>query len=213
MQCATTTNWRTSHMQISKRYVFVGVWSMTELEFNSVFLRVCACDIVIPSIKKKMIFYAPVNFKNKSFLFLFFSQIQIQLSSCFTRCLPLVFSPPPCFTSQSCCLGTERLEGLVRCAIVSLLMIYILSFSVPPSLWLNLWFLLFYLLRIYSHTHKHINIMTKKGLILNNYASNDVLGQVARAATAMSIIASYPLVFTSLRDVSVSTVKPWVNRF
>jgi len=46
-----------------------------------------------------------------------------------------------------------------------------------------------------------------QGLILNNYATGDRLAKVARAATGISILGSYPLLFTSLRDVVVSTLK------
>jgi sodium-coupled neutral amino acid transporter 11 len=45
------------------------------------------------------------------------------------------------------------------------------------------------------------------GLILENYASSDLLATFARAATGVSIVGSYPLLFTSLRDVLVSTLK------
>jgi len=46
-----------------------------------------------------------------------------------------------------------------------------------------------------------------QGLILNNYATSDTLATIARAATGISILGSYPLLFTSLRDCTVSTLQ------
>jgi len=46
-----------------------------------------------------------------------------------------------------------------------------------------------------------------QGLILNNYATSDNLAKLGRAATGVSILGSYPLLFTSLRDVIISSFK------
>lgn len=44
-----------------------------------------------------------------------------------------------------------------------------------------------------------------QGLILNNYATADFLAKLGRTATGISIVGSYPLLFTSLRDCLISS--------
>jgi len=48
------------------------------------------------------------------------------------------------------------------------------------------------------------------GLILNNYATNDVLASLTRIAVATSIVFSYPLVFSGLRDgvLDLANIEP-----
>jgi len=45
------------------------------------------------------------------------------------------------------------------------------------------------------------------GLILNNYATNDVLASATRVAVATSIVFSYPLAFSGLRDGFIDLLK------
>jgi hypothetical protein len=134
-----------SYANFKKVCVFVHVWSMWQMNWNLIlFFRVCVRNIVFSTIKRKW-FSMPLSI-SKINPFFSFSQIQIQISSS-TRCLPLVSSPPPCFTSPSCSRGIERLVVLVRCATVSrsspticcswFIFKYFSSFSHMLSLWLS----------------------------------------------------------------------------
>mmetsp|Transcript_37424 Transcript_37424/g.120041 ORF Transcript_37424/g.120041 Transcript_37424/m.120041 type:complete len:409 (-) Transcript_37424:1256-2482(-) len=50
------------------------------------------------------------------------------------------------------------------------------------------------------------------GLILSNFHPKDALGLATKAATTLSIVASHPLIFTSLRDSATSLAKNVVKK-
>lgn len=55
----------------------------------------------------------------------------------------------------------------------------------------------------HSHTHTHTYTIIKKknqGLILNNYAEQDILAKLCRLAIGASIVFGYPLTFVGIRD-------------
>lgn len=54
--------------------------------------------------------------------------------------------------------------------------------------------------------------INSQGNILNNYASNDSLATVARAAMSSSVVFTYPLAFTGLRDGAVDLIGVNVNK-
>jgi hypothetical protein len=61
-----------SYANFKKVCVFVHVWSMWQMNWNLIlcFFRVCAQYCFLNN-QEQMIFYAPVDFKNKSFFFFF----------------------------------------------------------------------------------------------------------------------------------------------
>jgi hypothetical protein len=64
-----------------------------------------------------------------------------------------------------------------------------------------------YRLVIFAHLHPLTLPFHSNGLILNNYATSDVLMSISRVAVLVSLVFSYPLAFTGARGAVLDMFK------